>query len=60
MPDGLVAFGVDVVRVQRDVGELPLQALGLDLLKGGFADEVSRLGERKTPLLKMYSWLNRK
>lgn len=46
-PDGLVAFGVDIIRVQGEVGQLPLQALSFDLLKGGFANEVSRLNKHR-------------
>lgn len=47
VPHGLVAFGVDIVCIQGDVGKLPLQALGFDLLKGCFANKVSRLDKHR-------------
>lgn len=46
VPHGLIAFGVDIVCIQADVGKLPLQALGFDLLKGCFANKVSRLDKQ--------------
>lgn len=42
-PDSLVALWVNVVRVHCDVGQLPLQTFGFDLLKCCFTNEVSRL-----------------
>jgi len=46
-PDGFVTLWVHVVRVQGDVGELPLQTLGLDLLQGCLPNEVCRLQGHK-------------
>lgn len=43
VPHGLVALWVDIVSIQCDVGQLPLQALGFDFLEGCLADEVGRL-----------------
>lgn len=50
VPHSLIAFRVNIIRIQSEVGKFPLQALGFDLLKGCFANKVSRLGKHEGKL----------
>lgn len=43
VPYGLIAFRVNIICIQGDIGKFPLQALCFYLLKGCFANKVSRL-----------------
>lgn len=60
VPDGFISLGVDIICIQRDVGQLPPQALGFDLLKCCLANEVTRL-EKKQCLVRLliYSLLQK-
>lgn len=53
MPHSLISFWVNIVRLHGDVGKLPLQAFGFYLLKGCFANKVSRL--EQTEVSSVYS-----
>lgn len=50
VPHGLIAFRVNIICIQSEVGKFPLQAVGFDLLKGCFANKVSRLSKHKGKL----------
>lgn len=51
VPHGLIAFGVNIICVQGDIGKFPLQALRFYRLKGCFANKVSRLEQVQTQTL---------
>lgn len=51
VPHGLVAFGINIICVQGDIGKFSLQALSFYLLKGWFANKVSRLEQAQTKTL---------
>lgn len=48
VPNGLVSFGVNVIRIHGDVGELSPEAFSFDFLKGSFTNEVGRLVKNRS------------